>query len=90
MVSRTTAINGGRIAPKVMLFLEDNGNGCAQIIKVWEHEGFDVDADGTTYHRALFMCRCGTEYPVKIRCEDYQSYIRHELDNGFRILNPDE
>ena len=56
------------------------------IIKIWENETYDVDEDGTKYHRGLILRRCGCEEPMRVKCEDYVEFVKTQTENNFTFL----
>ena len=58
------------------------------IIKMWDNESYDVDEDGTKYHRCLLLRKCGCDEPMRVKCEDYDEFVKTQTEeNNFKILH---
>ena len=57
------------------------------IIKLWDNESYDVDEDGTKYHRALLLRKCGCSEPMRVKCENYDDFVKTQLEEDFKILH---
>jgi len=56
------------------------------VIKIWDCNPRDVDPDGTQFHRAVKVCRCGKEYPFKIQTSLYNEYVRQLQRDKFTMM----
>ena len=65
---------------KIMLINQEE----TTIIKIWNHESFDADPDGTQYHRCLTLSLCGCEEPFKLKISDYKKFVKCQLEHGYR------
>tara|TARA_R110000823_G_scaffold190977_1_gene322570 strand:- start:827 stop:1099 length:273 start_codon:yes stop_codon:yes gene_type:complete len=58
------------------------------IIKLWDNESYDVDEDGNKYHRGLIIRNCGSDEPMRVKCEYYDKFVKTQIDeNEFKILH---
>ena len=49
-------------------------------IKIWKHEKYDVDEDGTKYYR----CLLNVTEPFRLRVDDLEDFLtEHETDYKF-------
>ena len=61
------------------------------VIKIFSYESTDVDEDGTRFLRGIVLRKgCPRIDEFKLRCEDYDDFIRTQQNNRFRILSEDE
>jgi len=52
-----------------------------------DNESYDVDEDGTKYHRALLLRKCGCSEPMRVKCENYDDFVKTQLEEDFKILH---
>ncbi len=61
------------------------------IMKIYNYNPTDVDGDGTRFFRGIVL-RKETHHiqEFKLKCDDYNDFIRVQLTNQFRILSAEE
>jgi hypothetical protein len=77
--------NTGRIHQLLIMLLAP----CeCMIVKVWNHEEFDTDADGTKYHRGLILYNTDDPdldaEPFKIKYGELPTFVTNHINSGWK------